>query len=166
MSDPIFRNILVDYSEWLDSEGLVVSDRDGDPRPHDVLAQEFLAQKVLGQWNEFMKSRGRACDCQAHWGTGDPCTCDCGHDPLLPVDHEADSDPDNDGASEAYDPPYPHQLLSDQRLVIGTAISTLEFEVNAHRYRAESIESTLVVLRRSLQQIKDAIERYQQAVES
>lgn len=33
---------LLAYSEWLDSEGLIVSDRDGDDRPHADLAKQFV----------------------------------------------------------------------------------------------------------------------------
>ena len=30
------------YSEWLDSEGLIVSDKEGDARTHEELVREFL----------------------------------------------------------------------------------------------------------------------------
>lgn len=36
------RDTLSAYSEWLDSQGLILPDNKGDDRPHDDLAQEFI----------------------------------------------------------------------------------------------------------------------------
>lgn len=40
------QDTLLAYSEWLDSEGLIVNDQDpdADKRSHDELAQEFISQ--------------------------------------------------------------------------------------------------------------------------
>lgn len=48
------QDTLLAFSEWLDSEGLIVNDQDpdADKRSHDELAQEFI-----DQWEE---SSGRA----------------------------------------------------------------------------------------------------------
>lgn len=100
MAETNLRNILSSYSEWLDGEGLVVSDRAGGTRPHETLVQDFLAQTMLAQWSAFLASQGMAgvCDCLAHVSPGRPCTCDCGHDPLLPAEDDGN---DQDGCDEA-----------------------------------------------------------------
>lgn len=39
------QSLVFQYSEWLDGEGLIVSDEQGDDRTHEQLANEFLATR-------------------------------------------------------------------------------------------------------------------------
>ena len=38
------KDTLLAYSEWLDSQGLIVGESDGDDRSHDSLADDFIEQ--------------------------------------------------------------------------------------------------------------------------
>jgi hypothetical protein len=38
------QDTLLAYSEWLDGEGLVVGDKEGDSRSHDQLVLDFISQ--------------------------------------------------------------------------------------------------------------------------
>jgi hypothetical protein len=38
------QDTLLAYSEWLDGEGFVVGDKEGDSRSHDQLVLDFISQ--------------------------------------------------------------------------------------------------------------------------
>ena len=38
------KSIIFRYSEWLDQQGLVISDRDGDARTHEELVSQFMTE--------------------------------------------------------------------------------------------------------------------------
>lgn len=84
------KDLLLAYSEWLDGEGLVRSDDEGDERTHEELADAFVAQWQGVPFTHRVVER-RTCDecghdADRHWlpggchfgGSATSCRCNFG----------------------------------------------------------------------------------------